>query len=106
MRRIGFRPQISDSLAHTAKKAVFPRVNAPPIQEYPAAEWRSAVIVGIVVATIVTFRAEMKSVDLVFHELASIILDTIHSGQKVTGGYYKGETVRYSQRERLELQPL
>ncbi len=50
---IGFRPQISESLAHIGPAAAFARRYAPPIQPYPEADLNSFVIVGTAVATIV-----------------------------------------------------
>jgi len=63
IKRIGFRPHISENLVQTGPTAVVAMTYAAPIQEYPAAESRSAQIVGIAVATIVVLRAEMKVAD-------------------------------------------
>lgn len=61
--KIGLRPHISENFVQTGPTAVVAMTYAAPIQEYPAAELRSAQIVGIAVATIVVFRAEMKVAD-------------------------------------------
>jgi len=60
VRRMGFRPQMSDSLAHIGPAAAFARRYAAPIQVYPLAECKSADMVGIAVATIVWSRAAMN----------------------------------------------
>ncbi len=61
--RIGFRPQISDSLAQIGAAVALARRYAPPIHEYPEAECRSEEIVGMAVATMVWFREARKRVD-------------------------------------------
>jgi hypothetical protein len=61
--KIGLRPHISENFVQTGPTAVVAMTYAAPIQEYPDAELRSAQIVGIAVATIVVFRAEMKVAD-------------------------------------------
>ena len=63
VKRIGFRPQMSESLTQIGAAVAFARRYAPPIHEYPEAEWRSDEIVGIAVAMIVWFRDARKSVD-------------------------------------------
>jgi len=52
-RRIGLRPQISESLAHIGPAAALARRYAPPIHTYPEADFSSEAIVGIAVAMMV-----------------------------------------------------
>ena len=54
---------MSDNLAQMDTTAVAAMTYEAPIHEYPAADWRSEHMVGIAVATIVVFKAEMKRVD-------------------------------------------
>jgi hypothetical protein len=57
IRRIIFRPQMSDRLAQMLLNAALARRYAPLIQKYPAADCKSAEIVGIAVATMFWSRA-------------------------------------------------
>lgn len=57
---INLRPQMSLSLAQMGPDAALARLNAPPIQVYPAAELSDLEITGAAVETMVASRAATK----------------------------------------------
>lgn len=52
-RRVGLRPNMSETLAQMGAAAAFASRYAPPIQLYPLAEWSSLAMVGMDVAMMV-----------------------------------------------------
>lgn len=71
---------MSENFVQTGPTAVVAITYAAPIQEYPAAELRSAQIVGIAVATMVVFKAEMNVADW-YRELVPRLLYGLVRGQ-------------------------
>jgi len=75
IKRIGLRPQISESLAQIGAAAAFARRYAEPIHVYPLAECKSELMVGRAVETIVWSRAATKRASLKKSQLVQRVAD-------------------------------
>lgn len=86
LNKIAFLPQMSLSFAHTGAAAALANKYEPPIQEYPDAELSCEQMVGIAVAIMVEFKADINSVN--YKDLSALFqLDF-----NFLTGFLKGQT--------------